>query len=289
MKQMIKFMGACGVLILMGCSKQPTNNEQQEVKNVQTPMMTIQMCDDPSLKNRVVALVQDELTAKALIDLADTHTEQLAQHLLSRLSYVQLDIQNVQVTDKGCFSQLHIVLPDVDVLFANKAYANKGKADLQQQAIDNKVSLMGGNRLVADFLYSQHNQELMIEKDTANLSLASDALAQSAILTAWQNHANAKRETKAIGKPKLHIKPPPTVTPTPVVLPEIPLDGQQTNISEATTHESFNDKVAQGDKIPTTHTPDKPNPTPNLSEQTVRTIRLSTQSQDSNSEKLTDE
>lgn len=211
---------------LIGCSKKDSPEPQAQADiEVTTPEVverTEVICDDIGLKNRVVSLVREEMYATSVNKLGNEASDELTQQLRARLSGLEVDLQNVSEDDGECRGQLHVVLPNEEVSFANRTFSGAGVPSLEDQAVEKDVSLMGGNRLVGDFVFLVDGEALNIDKSSPVLTLASETMATAVRTMNRQNKANAKRETAQIGKTSNNLIPAPEVQIRPVELPAVP-------------------------------------------------------------------
>lgn len=209
---------------MVGCTKKDDPKPQAEI-DVATPKVAqhpVMVCDDIGLKNRVVSLVRDELYTASVHALGSGASEQLALQLNARLLELDIDLQNISQTASECRGQLHIVLPSQEIETANKVFGRAGVAGLEEQAIEDGISIMGGNRLVGDFVFHSDEQTLTIDNNTPVIMLASETMATAIRAMNRQNLVNAKRETANIGQEFNDIIPAPTVQIRPVELPPLP-------------------------------------------------------------------
>lgn len=211
---------------MVGCTKKDSPEPQAQAEiEVATPEVVDRpaaVCDDVSLKNRVVSLVRDELYTASVRGLGNGASDELSLQLKARLSGLDIDLQNVSEDGGECRGQLHVVLPNEEIAFANKTFSGAGVASLEEQAIEKDVSLMGGNRLVGDFVFQADGEALAIDNNTPVIALASETMATAVRSMNRQNLANAKRETARIGQESSDIIPAPTVQIRPVELPPLP-------------------------------------------------------------------
>lgn len=230
MKPTVKFL-ACASAVsfaLFGtaCTKKeepkPQEEEQIEVVTPEVVERPAVVCDEVGLKNRAVALVRDELYAQSVAGLGEGATNELSQQLKARLSGIEIDLQNISESEGECVAQLHVVLPNEEIAVAEKTFKSAGVASLEDQAVKNNVSLMGGNRLVGDFKFTADGEALAINNATPVMALASEVMATAVRSMAKTNKANAKRETAEIGKENSDIIPAPVIEIRPVELPSVP-------------------------------------------------------------------
>lgn len=211
---------------MVGCTKKDISESQAQAGiEVATPEVVdrpVVVCDDVSLKNRVVSLVRDELYHVSVRGLGSGASDELALQLKARLSGLDIDLQNISKDGGECRGQLHVVLPNEEIAFANKTFRGAGVASLEEQAIEKDVSLMGGHRLVGDFVFQVDGEVLAIDNNTPVIALASETMAIAVRSMNRQNQANAKLETAQIGKSSSNIVPAPTVQIRPVELPPLP-------------------------------------------------------------------
>lgn len=232
MKNHIKFVFGLSLmaLALAGCDKKEKTQETAKPSaDVAQPVVSERpqvVCDDVGTKNRVVALIQDELLTSSLGALGNAKTPALEQHLKSRLAQTQIDVQNIRYDNGECQGELHISLDPQDVSVANKAFANARVASLDERAVENGVSLLGGHRLVANFVYQVDGEALAINTSNPAISVASKALAQASIATVRQDRAVARRDSGSSYQAP-NITPPPTVRPAPTPRPAEPQQAQQ--------------------------------------------------------------
>lgn len=243
---------------MVGCTKKDSPEPQAEAEiEVATPEVVDRpavVCDDVSLKNRVVSLVRDELYTASVRGLGNGASDDLSLQLKARLSGLDIDLQNVSEDGGECRGQLHVVLPNEEIAFANKTFSGAGVASLEEQAIEKDVSLMGGNRLVGDFVFQADGEALAIDNNTPVIALASETMATAVRSMNRQNQANAKRETAQIGKSSSDIVPAPTVQIRPVELPSVPEPTQTPRPEEA---------ILQPEDVPSgTPQNTEPNPEP---------------------------
>lgn len=229
MKQAIKYL--CGVsllaLALVACGKkeqeQTTQTQNEEVATPTVVERPPIVCDDVALKNRVVNLVQDQLLNTSLDALGNTNNiAELEQQLRARLAETSIDVQNPEVKQGECHAQLHVVLSDKDVEFANKAFVKAGLPTLAEQAANNNISLLGTGRLVSDFVYQVDGEALAIDKNNPAVQMVANSLAKAVSAMTKQNKVNARKENSAVGSSKPNIVPAPTVNLRPVERPRPP-------------------------------------------------------------------
>ncbi|MDO4896118.1 MAG: hypothetical protein Q3971_02040 [Moraxella sp.] len=229
MKNHIKFVFGLSLmalaLALAGCDKKEKTQESAKPSaDVARPVVSERpqvVCDDVGTKNRVVALIQDGLLKSSLDALGNAKTPALEQHLKSRLAQTQIDVQNIRYDNGECQGELHISLDPKDVATANKAFADARVASLDERAVENGVSLLGGHRLVANFVYQVDGEALAINTSNPAISVASKALAQASIATVRQDRATARRDSGSSYQAP-NIAPPPTVRPAPTPRPAEP-------------------------------------------------------------------
>lgn len=231
MKPTFKYLACVSAMTLMlggmvGCSKkdspEPQAEAEIEVAKPEVVERPVVVCDDISIKNRVVSLVQDELYHSSVRLLGDGASTELAQQLKARLSALEIDLQNLSEEGGECHAQLHIVLPSEEIAFANKTFSAAGVVSLEDQAVEKDVSLMGGSRLVGNFTFQADGEALSIDAKAPAIALASETMATAVRSMNKQNKANAKRETAQIGKTAPDIIPAPNVQIRPVELPSVP-------------------------------------------------------------------
>lgn len=215
---------------MVGCTKKD-NVEPQAAADIEVAIPEVMerppiTCDDVGLKNRVVSLVRNELYQSAVRTLGENTTSELNQQLKARLSNIEIDLQNLSEADGECHAQLHIVLPDQEIRAANKTFASAGLPNLEDQAVENDISLMGGSRLVGNFKFQTDGEALSLDENAPILALASGTMATASRSLNKQTKADAKRETATIGKESNDIVPAPNVQIRPVQLPSIPQVGE---------------------------------------------------------------
>lgn len=221
----IKFVfGASLVaLALVGCGKKEKTEEtpkpsQDAVQPVVSERPTV-VCDDIATKNRVVSLVQDELLTASVEALGNPkNLAALEQHLKSRLAQTQIDIQNIRYENGECQGELHINLDAQDVAAANKAFETARVASLDERAVENGISLLGGHRLVSKFVYQVDGDAVAINTSNPAILVASQGLAQATIATHRQDQATARRDSGSSYQAP-NITPPPTVAVRPAPIP----------------------------------------------------------------------
>lgn len=226
--KVIKYL--CGVslavLALTACGKKEQEQPSAPKEEVAVPTVEERppvVCDDVALKNRVVNLLQDQVLNVALDALGSANNiAELEPQLRARLAETTIDVQNAQVQQGECHAQLHIVLSDKDVQFANKGFAQANLPNIAEQASYHNIALLGDTRLVADFRYQVDGEALSVQKDNPAIGLAANALAKSVQAMTKQNKANAKKEAATVGTTRTNITPPPTVNLRPVERPRTP-------------------------------------------------------------------
>ena len=240
---------------MVGCTKKD-NVEPQAAADIEVAIPEVMerppiTCDDVGLKNRVVSLVRNELYQSAVRTLGENTTSELNQQLKARLSNIEIDLQNLSEADGECHARLHIVLPDQEIRAANKTFASAGLPNLEDQAVENDISLMGGSRLVGNFKFQTDGEALSIDEGTPILALASGTMATASRSLNKQTKANAKRESANIGKESSDIVPAPNVQIRPVQLPSIPQSSTPNTESTAPTDKADaapSDKNDKADK-----------------------------------------
>lgn len=230
MKNITYFVGISMLaLTLVGCGKKEKPEEQKTVaqEEVAKPVVAERppvMCDDAVLKNRVVELVSDELLKSSLNALGNvSNMARVEQQLKARLSETLVDVQNITYQNGECQGEIHVVLPVQDVAIANKAFASARVASLEERAIDARVSLIGGNRLVAPFVYQVDGEAVAINTSNPVIAVAAKAMAQSTIAQVSQNRKTARQDNSgAVAYANSNrITPPPTITPRSVPRQEV--------------------------------------------------------------------
>lgn len=259
MKQHIKFIFGVSLvaLALAGCGKKEKTEEAPKSQETAQPVVTERpsvVCDDIATKNRVVGLVQDELLVASIEALGNPkNLSALEQHLKSRLAQTQVDVQNIRYENGECHGELHISLDPQDVAAANKAFKTARVASLDERALENGVSLLGDNRLVANFVYQVDGNAVAINTSNPAILVASKGLAQATIATYQQNQATARRDSGSSYQAP-NITPPPTVAvrPAPVPRPVEPQMQRRTPTPETA--------VLRPEDVPSRET--QPTPTP---------------------------
>lgn len=160
MKKHIHFVFGLSLmaLALAGCGKQEKTEETAKPKeDVAQPVVSERppvQCDDATIKNGVVSLVQNELLSASVSALGNAkNLPALEQHLKSRLAQTQVDVQNVRYENGDCHGELHIALNPQDATTADQAFAKAKLPSLDERAVSSGVSLLGGHRLVSKFAY----------------------------------------------------------------------------------------------------------------------------------------
>lgn len=235
MKKHIHFVFGLSLmaLALAGCGKQEKTEETAKPKeDVAQPVVSERppvQCDDATIKNGVVSLVQNELLSASVSALGNAkNLPALEQHLKSRLAQTQVDVQNVRYENGDCHGELHIALNPQDATTADQAFAKAKLPSLDERAVSSGVSLLGGHRLVSKFAYVVQGDAVSIAPtDAPNpaITLASKALSEATFATVRQNQATARRDSGSSYQAPA-ITPPPVVRPAPVVRPVEPQQPQ---------------------------------------------------------------
>lgn len=230
MKTGIKYtLSAVAVaLALVGCGNKDDNKPKEKTPTAQEQMNATKdlvvterpavVCDDAGLKNRVVAKVQDELMSASLAALGDKG-KGLEQQLKARLSATTIEVQDIRQDRNECQASLHIVLSPQDVSYADRAFKAARLASLDEQAVERNVSLLGGNRLVSDFIYQADGDAVAISSANPAIALAGRGLAQAVVAMNKENRSTARQsapaQPKIVPAPNVAIVPPPTPRPVP--------------------------------------------------------------------------
>lgn len=203
--------------MLAGCGKK--DKPETDIAKPEVTERPAMICDDVATKNQVTSQVKALLLEQAN---SAVDGDALIQALKARLAQVDIDLQNVRIENGECTAQLHVVLPERDVVVADRAFADDHAPSLEEKAMQAKVSLMGGNRLVSNFNFMHEDGVVIIDKRNPAFELTTQTLSESVKSTSRQTRANAQREASQIGAPNPDIIPAPTVSVRPVELPQIP-------------------------------------------------------------------
>ena len=210
-------LSALTLAVLVGCGKK--DKPETDIAKPEVTERPVMVCDDAATKNQVINQVKALLLEQAN---KTVEGDALAQALKARLSQLDIDLQNIHFENGECTAQLHIVLSEKDVAAANRAFADAYTPSLEEKAMEAKVSLMGGHRLVGNFSFMSEDGAVIIDKRNPVFGLTMEVLGESVRSTSRQTRANAQRETSQIGAPNPDIIPAPTVTVRPVELPQMP-------------------------------------------------------------------
>lgn len=269
MKKHIHFVFGLSLmaLALAGCGKQEKTEETAKPKeDVAQPVVTERppvQCDDATIKNSVVSLVQNELLSASVSALGNAkNLSVLEQHLKSRLAQTQVEVQNVRYENGDCQGELHIVLNPQDATTADQAFAKAKLPSLDERAVSSGVSLLGGHRLASKFAYVVQGGTVSIAPtDAPNpaIALASKALSEATFATVRQNQATARRDSGSSYQAPA-ITPPPVVHPAPVprsVEPQQPQVQRRTPTPETAVlrPEDVPSREAQSNEPTTSHEP----------------------------------
>ena len=280
MKQHIKFVFGVSLmaLALAGCGKKEKTEETPKSQDTQ-PVVTERpsaVCDDIATKNRITGLVQDELLTASVEALGNPkNLAALEQHLKSRLAQTQVDVQNIRYENGECRGELHISLDPQDITAANKAFETARVATLEERAVEQGVSLLGGHRLVANFVYQVDGNAVAINTSNPAISLASKGLAQATVATYRQNQATAHRDSGSSYQAP-NITPPPTSSVRTAPVPHIEQPSQPQVQRRTPTPESA---VLRPEDVPSRETQSSPNREPPITEQERRQIQSQSQSE----------
>lgn len=266
MKSSIKYLAVASavVLALAGCD----NKKQKPAKatNEDTPAVveqTLLACDDSSLQTRVTSIVREELVRTSLDSLDGLpNIKDLENLVRDKLSNLPIETQNASGKDGECTAQLHVVFSESDVALANDVFAQAGLPSLEEQAISEKISLMGGHRLVGNLSYKLDGESLNVDKSNNIMALASDGIAKAVYAIAKQqgldtpkpaDEPTTDKDTPASPKVVTRPAPPPTpaVQPRPATPTAQPKPAQSSTSSQATA-----------ERPKTTVTPPKPSVAP---------------------------
>ncbi len=212
-------------LALVGCGnkdkpaeEKPTAKEQMEAStDLVVTERPVVACDDAGVKNRVVAKVQDELFAASMAALGDKGAS-LEQQLKARLAQTTIEIQDIRQDRNECQASLHIVMTPQDISYADRAFKAARLASLDEQAVERGISLLGGNRLVADFVYQADSESVAINSSNPAIALAGRSLAQAVVVMNKENRSSARQtpsQPRIVPAPNVTITPPPKPRPVP--------------------------------------------------------------------------
>lgn len=208
-------------LALTACSKKQDESANADVKVAEPVVQEIQaVCDEPSLKNRLVDAVQAGLLDSALLAVQgyeDAARLGLEQQVRQKLSEINIDVQNVASSGATCRADVHFTLPAQDVAYANQTFENTGLAALDEQAAEASAALVGGNRLIAkNFAYTIEENKAQIGTDNAIVNLVANTLVASAHGMAGETRANAKNA------PSVRLEPV-----QPIIAPRVQLNNDE--------------------------------------------------------------
>lgn len=225
-------------LALTACTKneEPNNAQEADIVVAEPVIQEIQaVCDEPSLRNRLVDSLQVGLLDSALLEVQgydDATRLGLEQQVRQKLTGVDINLQNVTASGATCRADVHFTLPAQDIAYANSTFENNGLTALDEQAAEAGAALVGGNRLIAkDFAYTIEDNKAVIGTDNAVLSLVAKTLVAAVHGMAGESHANAQNAPAVRLEPVQPIAAPriqkreeaaPTAQPTQTVRQEQP-------------------------------------------------------------------
>lgn len=222
------------LLALAGCDKkerpvQPKETTKEEVKTAE-PVVEERpklACDDDTLKNRVMSLVNDNILKSAVGSLAEAENVNLLEEVFkAKLSTLAIGIDDVKEQGAECVAKVHMTLSESDVEYANKAFAKADLPTLAEQATELGLELVDG-RLVGDLIYQVDGDALSIKAtDNPAIDLVSAGLAKAIALQVEQQ----QKTTKPAPKPTNPVKVTPITTPT--VRPATPTNTTPTQSRE---------------------------------------------------------
>lgn len=215
-------------LALTACTKNEESNESQEVDIVvaEPVIQEIQaVCDEPSLRNRLLDALRMRLLDDALFEVKnhdDAIRLGLEQQVRQKFADLDINIQSVSTSGAICRADVHFILPIQDIVYVNTAFENFGLVGLDEQAKEAGVALIGGNRLVIkDFAYTIENNKAVLGEDDATLRLVAKTLVASAYGMMDESHAQAQHT------PTVRLEPV-----RPIITPRIQNQEESTQVHE---------------------------------------------------------
>lgn len=207
-------VGASVVVLAAACSKKEEAPEAQVAVSEPVVQEIAAVCDEPSLRNRLVDALQAGLLDQALAatqNYDDASRLGLEQQVRQKLTEVNIDLQNVVASGATCQADVQFTLPSQDVAYANQVFESSGLAPLDEQAAEAGAALVGGHRLmVKGFTYTIEDNKAIIGTDNAILTLVADTLVAATHGMADDSHTHAQNA------PTVRLEPV-----TPIATPRI--------------------------------------------------------------------
>lgn len=219
------------IVTLTACEKKQEQPVEAEIKVVEPVVQEIEaVCDEPSLRNRLVDAIQAGLLDSALLSIQnydDATRLGLEQQVRQKLGEIDIELQNVAASGATCRADVHITLPAQDIAYANKTFELTNQLALDEQAAEAGAALVGGNRLMSKgFAYTIDNNKAIIGTDNAIVNLVANTLVASAHSMAGESRTNAQNAptvrlepTQPIAAPRIqprHEEQPTRQAPEPV-------------------------------------------------------------------------
>lgn len=226
MKKISALKCALGVIVVAlmvsACAKKDQPSTEHQEKVAEPVVQEIQaICDEPSLRNRLVDALQAGLLDHALMAIQsydDASKLGLEKQVRQNLTELNIDLHNVVASGATCHADVQFVLPIQQVIYANLAFESLGLAPLDEQAAEAGSALVGGNRLVAKaFAYTIENNKAVIGMDNAIVNLVADAVVAGTHGMAIESHVQAQNTPVVRLEPVAPIATPRIQQPAPAV------------------------------------------------------------------------
>ncbi|WP_323841228.1 MULTISPECIES: hypothetical protein [unclassified Moraxella] len=219
-------------VVLSACGNKEGQSAEPEMEVAEPVVQEIQVvCDEPSLRNRLVDALQAGLLDSALMAIQnydDAMRLGLEQQVRQKLTEVNIDLQNVASSGATCSADVHFTLPAQTMTHASQAFKKSGLAPLDEQAAEIGSALIGNNRLMTKgFSYAIEDNRALLDSDNAILDLVADTIVASTHSMARQSRTNAQNA-------------PVRLEPVePIATPRVQSSEEAVREPQAREHEAF--------------------------------------------------
>lgn len=248
------------IVALSACDKKQEQPIEAEIEVVEPVVQEIEaVCDEPSLRNRLVDAIQMGLLDSAMLSIQNYNNATrlgLEQQVRQKLSEIDIDLKNVAASGAMCHADVHFTLSAQDIAYANKTFRLTNQFSFDEQAVEVGAMLVGDNRVVVKgFAYTIDNNKAIIGTDNAIINLLADTLTASAYSMAGESRTNAQNT------PTVRLEPVQPIA-TPRINQSYDEEVPQVQIRQETAEAKAGQSKAQSPKPKTQPQPAENAPTP---------------------------